>query len=81
MLDNKFIDDISHRISGLIAESPLADLEQNLKPLLQSAFARLDLVTREEFDVQTQVLQRTREQLTQLEARLAALEALPPDQE
>ncbi len=80
MLDSKIIDDISRRISGLIAESPVADLEKNLKPLLQSAFAKLDLVTREEFDVQTQVLQRTREQLTALEARLAALEETPTDQ-
>lgn len=80
MLDSKIIDDISRRISGLIAESPVADLEKNLKPLLQSAFAKLDLVTREEFDVQTQVLQRTREQLTALEARLAALEEIPTDQ-
>lgn len=80
MLDSKIIDDISRRISGLIAESPVADLEKNLKPLLQSAFAKLDLVTREEFDVQTQVLQRTREQLTALEARLAALEKIPTDQ-
>jgi len=81
MLDSKIIDDISRRISGLIAESPLADIEKNLKPLLQSAFAKLDLVTREEFDVQTQVLQRTREQLTQLEQRLAALESTPADRE
>lgn len=81
MLDNKLIDDISHRISGLIAESPIADIEKNLKPLLQAAFAKLDLVTREEFDVQTQVLQRTREQLTQLEQRLASLEANPAAKE
>jgi len=80
MLDSKIIDDISRRISGLIAESPVADLEKNLKPLLQSAFAKLELVTREEFDVQTQVLQRTREQLTQLEQRLAALESSPPQE-
>jgi ubiquinone biosynthesis accessory factor UbiK len=81
MLDNKIIDDITRRISGLIAESPIADIEKNLKPLLQSAFAKLDLVTREEFDVQTQVLQRTREQLTQLEQRLAALESTPDNNE
>lgn len=81
MLDSKIIDDISRRISGLIAESPVADLEKNLKPLLQSVFAKLDLVTREEFDVQTQVLQRTREQLTALEARLTALETSPTDQD
>ena len=81
MLDNKIIDDIGRRISGLIAESPVADFEKNLRPLLQSAFAKLELVTREEFDVQTQVLQRTREQLTQLEQRLAALETNPAPKE
>jgi hypothetical protein len=81
MLDNKIIDDISRRVSGLIAESPIADIEKNLKPLLQSAFTKLDLVTREEFDVQTQVLQRTREQLTQLEQRLATLESSPATKE
>ena len=81
MLDSKIIDEISHRISGLIAESPIADIEKNLKSLLQSALTKLDLVTREEFDVQTQVLQRTREQLTQLEARLAMLESEPLNKE
>lgn len=77
MIDHKIMDDISRRISGLIAESPVADIEKNLRPVLQSVFAKLELVTREEFDVQTQVLQRTREQLTQLEQRLAALETNP----
>ena len=81
MLDSKIIDDISRRISGLIAESPIPDIEKSLKPLLQSAFAKLDLVTREEFDVQTQVLLRAREQLTQLEQRLAALESSPAPKE
>ena len=81
MLDSKIIDDIGRRISGLIAESPVADLEKNLRPLLQSVFAKLELVTREEFDVQTQVLLRTREQLTQLEQRLAALETSPESRE
>ena len=78
MLDNKIMDDISRRIGALIAESPVADIEKNLRPVLQSVFAKLELVTREEFDVQTQVLQKTREQLTQLEQRLAALESSPP---
>ncbi len=75
MLDHKVVEDISRRISGLIAESPMADIEKNLRPLLQNLFAKLELVTREEFDVQSEVLLRTREQLTQLEQRLAALEA------
>lgn len=78
MLDSKIIDDISRRIGALLAEAPVADIEKNLRPLLQSAFAKLDLVTREEFDVQTQVLLRTREHLDRLEQRLAALESAPP---
>ena len=75
MLDNKLIDDISRKVSGMIAGSPMADVEKNVRALLQTAFAKLDLVTREEFDVQTQVLQRTREQLNLLERRLKILEA------
>ncbi|HEY8084023.1 MAG TPA: accessory factor UbiK family protein, partial [Methylophilaceae bacterium] len=74
MLNNKFIDDISKKISALVSESPMADVENNLRALLQSAFAKLDLVTREEFDVQTQVLLKTREQLDRLEQKLNALE-------
>ena len=55
------------------------DMERNFKSLLQSALARMDLVTREEFDVQMAVLARTREKLEALEARLAELEGRPPD--
>lgn len=74
MLDSKLLDEISHKIRLMMAASPVGDLEKNLRALLQSAFAKLDLVTREEFDVQTQVLQRTREQLNALEQKLAELE-------
>ena len=55
------------------------DMERNFKSMLQSALARMDLVTREEFDVQLAVLARTREKLQALEARLAALEESAPD--
>lgn len=55
------------------------DMERNIKSMLQSALARMDLVTREEFDVQLAVLARTREKLEALEARLAALEENAPD--
>lgn len=55
------------------------DMERNFKSMLQSALARMDLVTREEFDVQLAVLARTREKLEALEARLAALEENAPD--
>ena len=76
---NKFLEDLGARLSALLAASPAADLEKNARTLLASGFAKLDLVSREEFDIQTQVLQRTREKLTALEARLDRLEN-PPDQ-
>jgi BMFP domain-containing protein YqiC len=70
MFDTKFFDDINARISEVIAASPAKDIEKNMKAMMTSMFTRLDLVTREEFDVQMQVLQRTREKLEALEARL-----------
>lgn len=75
MLNAKFLEEINSKISQLIGDSPAGDLEKNLRSLLQSAFAKMDLVTREEFDVQTQVLLRAREQLQQLEQKLNELEA------
>ena len=74
MLDPKLFDDLSARLSAMIAASPAADIEKNARALLAGFFARLDLVTREEFDVQAQVLQRTREKLKALEERIARLE-------
>lgn len=75
MLNSKVFDDLGNRVREIIEKSPAKDLEKNLKAMLSSAVTRLDLVTREEFEVQTQVLLRTREKLTALEVRLAALEA------
>lgn len=74
MLNDKLFQDLSARFSELIASSPARDLEKNARALLSGFFGRLDLVTREEFDVQTEVLRRTREKLEQLEARVAELE-------
>jgi BMFP domain-containing protein YqiC len=74
MLNQKFIDDVSAKLKDLFAQSPAADIEKNLRALLQSGFAKLDLVTREEFDVQQEVLARTREKLTQLEAKVTEME-------
>ena len=74
MVEQKFFDELGMKIRDLIANSPARDVEKNLQAMLTSLFARLDLVTREEFDVQTAVLARTREKLTRLEARLAELE-------
>jgi ubiquinone biosynthesis accessory factor UbiK len=75
MLNEKLFQDLSARFSELIANSPARDLEKNARALLSGFFSRLDLVTREEFDVQTEVLRRTREKLEQLEARVAELES------
>jgi BMFP domain-containing protein YqiC len=74
MSDQKFLDELGAKIREVIAASPVRDLEKNMRAVLSSAFARLDLVTREEFDVQSEVLARTREKLDKLEAKLAALE-------
>jgi len=70
-----FLDELQKRISQLAADTPAADLQKNLKALLAQQFARLDLVTREEFDTQAKVLARTRERLAALERRLAEIEA------
>ncbi|HEY3327904.1 MAG TPA: accessory factor UbiK family protein [Novimethylophilus sp.] len=75
MLDTKILDEIGGRINKLVSETPAGDLEKNLRSLLQSLFFRLDLVTREEFDAQSQVLLRAREQLSALELKVKELEA------
>lgn len=79
MLDPKFLEDlsaqISARISATLAAVPTADLEKNLRAMLTSAFARLDLVTREDFEVQKDLLARAQSRLATLEARLVELEA------
>ena len=76
MAENRLFEDIDRRMRDILARSPAADLEKNLRALLQSAFSRLDLVTREEFDVQREVLARTRVKLAELEAKLAEIEKL-----
>lgn len=74
MLNQKLLDDISARISELIAATPARDIEKNVRALLASAFAHLDLVTREEFDAKALLLAHAQEKLSALEARVAALE-------
>ena len=71
----RFLDEIGSKLSELAANSPARDIEKNVKALLGSAFSRLDLVTREEFDVQRDVLAQARQKLGELEARVAELEA------
>ena len=75
MLNPKLLDELSARVSSLLAATPAADIEKNLRAVMGGVFTKLDLVTREEFDVQREVLARTREKLTQLETRVAQLEA------
>jgi BMFP domain-containing protein YqiC len=74
MLDPKILEEFGAKMSALFANSPAKDIEKNAKAMMGGLFAKLDLVTREEFDVQAQVLARTREKLQALEARVDALE-------
>jgi BMFP domain-containing protein YqiC len=75
MAESRLLDEIDQKVRELLAQSPAADLQKNLRALLASAFSRLDLVTREEFDVQREVLARTRARLEELEAKLAQIES------
>ncbi len=79
MIHQKLIDSLSSQFSQLLSHRPempgQQELQGQIKTMLQSSFAKLDLVTRDEFDAQQAVLMRTRERLEQLEARLAALES------
>ena len=74
MATPRFLDDIGAKLSELAANSPARDIEKNVKAMLGSAFSKLDLVTREEFEVQREVLAHARQKLTELEARVAELE-------
>ncbi len=77
MFDPKFFDEFAKKFTeGLPPgiKDLQQDLEKNVKAVIQSTISKLEIVTREEFDVQTQVLTRTREQLDQLEKRLNILE-------
>ncbi|MBS1230953.1 MAG: hypothetical protein H6R17_4230 [Proteobacteria bacterium] len=77
MLDPKLFEDFSARLSAIVAASPVADIEKNARALLATFFTKLDLVSREEFDIQAQVLLRTREKIKSLEERIARLENKP----
>ena len=74
MLNTEKINEISSKINELIKSSPIADIEKNIYALIQGVFTKMELVSREEFDVQTEVLRNTREQLTKMEAKLIELE-------
>lgn len=75
MAGPRFLDEIGAKLSELAASNPAKDFEKNAKAMLGSAFGKLDLVTREEFDVQREVLAHARQKLVELEARIATLES------
>ena len=75
MNSQNFFDDLSAKLNEVVNSSPAKDIEKNMRALLMQGFAKLSLVTHEEYEVQAQVLARTREQLIALEARVAELEA------
>ena len=74
MFNSEKINEISNKINEMIKSSPLVDVENNINALIKSAFTKMELVSREEFDVQTEVLRNAREKLVMLEAKLAELE-------
>ena len=75
MLNNEKLNEISNKIRELMKDSPLPDIEKNIDALLKGMFTKMELVTREEFDVQTEVLKRTRQKLEELEKKLSEIEA------
>lgn len=76
MFNNDKLNEISNKIKEIVSDSPLADAEKNIHALLKGVFTKMELVSREEFDVQAGVLRNTREKLNQLEAKLTELESL-----
>ena len=80
----KILEDLAGKLGDIFRNSPAHDLERNVRAGLTAMLGKLDLVTREEFDIQAEVMVRTREKLTQLEARVSTLEArlnTPPAQD
>ncbi|PPD56834.1 MAG: phosphoheptose isomerase [Methylotenera sp.] len=75
MIDTSKVEELSNKIKEIAASSPLADIDKNIHALIKGALTKMELVTRDEFDVQAEVLRHAREQLTKLEAKLEALEA------
>ncbi len=75
MFNPKFFDDLSAKLNEAMANSPAKDFQKNARALLAQGFTKLDLVTREEFDVQTRLLAQAQEKLAALETRVAVLEA------
>jgi BMFP domain-containing protein YqiC len=75
MLNKSLIQEISNKINEMVKNSPISDLDKNIHALIQGAFTKMELVSREEYDAQTKVLAETRAKLDALEQRLASLES------
>ena len=75
MNNSNFFSDLQGKINQALESGPAKDIERNVKAAMTSGFAKLDLVTREEFDIQAQVLAKTRAKLEALELRVVELEA------
>ncbi|MCS6763464.1 MAG: accessory factor UbiK family protein [Candidatus Protistobacter heckmanni] len=75
MKPSEVFDEMQRKFSEMLKNSPAKDIERNFRAALTQGFTKLDLVTREEFDVQAQVLARTRARLEELEKKVAELEA------
>jgi BMFP domain-containing protein YqiC len=75
MIEKRLFDEFSDRVQEALRSSPAQDIEQNLRALLAAWFDRLDLVLREDFEVQKKLLERAQGKLAELEARIADLEA------
>ena len=75
MIDSRLFDELRSRIDQALRDSPAQDIEKNLRALLAAWFDRLDLVLREDFEVQKKLLERAQAKLAELEARIAELEA------
>lgn len=71
----QWLEDLQKNISDLIARSPAADVERNVRSMMTQAFGRLDLVTREEFDIQADLLARARSRVDELSTQIQQLEA------
>jgi ubiquinone biosynthesis accessory factor UbiK len=74
MINNETINEISNKIKEIVKSSPLQDVEKNVNALIKGALTKMELVTREEFDVQTEVLRATSQKLQLLEQKLAEIE-------
>ena len=68
-------EDVQKKVSDAVKDSPAKDLEKNVRGLMNQGFQKMDLITRQEFDIQIQVLAKTREKLEELEAKVEALQA------